>query len=181
MPLSEHPYSSILPRPNGKLQWFGEMGHFRVLSDERSNMKVLKDWIYSDKAQLGVDIINFQDATFVTLTWLHTFLDAMGRHALLRAWQAVLEGRDDDVPPFIGYDTDPLTPLGSEEYVTEPFVLAPKQVSKLGFARFVFNLRIVLSPRRGRTYGMYAGVILFQTESPRLRRPRIASQGPTYL
>jgi hypothetical protein len=139
MPLSEHPYSSILPRPNGKLQWFGEMGHFRVLSDERSNMKVLKDWIYSDKAQLGVDIINFQDATFVTLTWLHTFLDAMGRHALLRAWQAVLEGRDDDVPPFIGYDTDPLTPLGSEEYVTEPFVLAPKQVSKLGFARFVFN------------------------------------------
>jgi hypothetical protein len=139
MPLSEHHFGAILPRPNGKLQCFSELGHFRVLNDERSNTRLLKDWIYNDKAQLGLDIINFRDATFVTLTWLHTFLDAMGRRALLRAWQAVLEGRDDDVPPFVGYNTNPLTPLGSEKNVTEPFVLAPNQVSKFGVARFVFN------------------------------------------
>jgi hypothetical protein len=139
MPLAEHPLGAHLPQPNGELQCFADMGHFRVLSDERSNMKLLKDWIYADKAQLGLDIINFQDATLVTITWLHTLLDAMGRHALLRAWQAVLEGRDDDVPPFIGYDTNPFASLGSKDSTTEPFVLASKQISKFGFARFIFN------------------------------------------
>jgi hypothetical protein len=138
MPLAEHPLGARIPRPNGKLQCCGDLGHFRVLSDERNNTK-LKDWIYSDKAQLGLEIINLSDATFVTITWLHTLLDAMGRHALLRAWQAVLEGRDDDVPPFIGYDTNPFADLGSEKTTTEEFVLKDKQVGKLGLARFVFN------------------------------------------
>jgi hypothetical protein len=41
--------------------------------------------------------------------------------------------------PFIGYDTNPFASLGSKETTTEPFVLAPKQISKLGFARFIFN------------------------------------------
>jgi hypothetical protein len=43
MPLSEHPFGAILPIPNGKLQCSRDMGQFRDLGDERSNMKLPKD------------------------------------------------------------------------------------------------------------------------------------------
>jgi hypothetical protein len=47
----------------------------------------------------------------------------MGRHAPLRAWQAVLEGRKDEPPPFVGYDANPLTTLGSSTQV----VISPQK------------------------------------------------------
>jgi hypothetical protein len=61
----------------------------------------------------------------------------MGRHTLLRAWQAVLEGRESDVPPFAGYDVNVLAKLG--EAASESSVLAPKQLSAAGMMRFIFN------------------------------------------
>ena len=109
----------------------------------------LEDWIYSDKAQLGLHIVSFDDATFVTISWLHTLLDAMGRSALLRAWQAVLDGREDDVPEFLGHDSDPLADLGKPKAENtkdgtlappeEDFVLKDKLVNRLGMMRFIFN------------------------------------------
>jgi hypothetical protein len=38
----------------------------------------------------------------------------MGRHALLRVWQAVQEGCKDGLSPFVGFDANPLTTLGSK-------------------------------------------------------------------
>jgi hypothetical protein len=137
LPISQHHLGASLPHVNGKLQVLDDTGHFRVLTDAESNTTVLEDWIYTDKAQLGLHIINFEDATLVTITWLHTLLDAMGRHALLRAWQAVLEGREDDVPEFIGYDSDPLAKLGSN--TAEEFVLKDKLLGRFSMARFIFN------------------------------------------
>jgi hypothetical protein len=61
----------------------------------------------------------------------------MGRSALLRAWQAVLEGRDDEVPEFIGYDINPLESLGSN--ATEDYVLKDRLLGRFPMARFVVN------------------------------------------
>jgi hypothetical protein len=136
MPISQHPRGAQLPRPNGKLQAFEG---FRAFSETFSNTTVLEDWIYSDKAQLGLHIENFEDATLVTITWMHTLLDAMGRHALLRAWQAVLEGREGDVPDFVGYDSNPLASLGDEKTSGEDYVWKDRMLGRLGMARFIFN------------------------------------------
>jgi hypothetical protein len=114
MRISEHKIGAKVPvaKDTHELQVFDVMTSLRGLTQARNSTVVLADWIYTDKAQLGLHVVNFEDATLVTITWLHTLLDAMGRQALLRAWQAVLEGREDDVPEFWGYDFDPLEKLG---------------------------------------------------------------------
>jgi len=106
MALREHKVGSLLPRPTGKLETFGGGGFIRVVTDAESKPLFIEDYILSDRAQLGLHITTFEDGTFVTITWLHTLLDAMGRSALLLAWQAMLEGREDDVPDFLGYDEE---------------------------------------------------------------------------
>jgi hypothetical protein len=138
MPISKHPLGPKFPKPNGKLQCFDDLG--RVIVKSKTNPEFFADYISADIAQLGLQIVRFDDATLVTITWLHTLLDAMGRHALLRAWTAVLEGRDNDVPEFLGYDTDPLSSLGTTELSQqEDFVKEPSVVKSLGMARFIFN------------------------------------------
>lgn len=65
----------------------------------------------TDHPALSVHVISFTDATLVTLSWTHVFFDALGRQSLLQAWQAVLNGRDDEVPAFIPYEEDPIVGL----------------------------------------------------------------------
>jgi hypothetical protein len=88
---------------------------------------------------LTINFTTFPDATLVTLSWLHMFLDAMSQHKLLAAWTAALEGRDSDIPAFDGIDFDPLATLGDpislssktdpDTPMEEPYILAPKAVS----------------------------------------------------
>lgn len=112
---------------------------------------MLADWIYTDKAQLGLHIVNFTDATLVTLTWMHTLLDAMGRHALLKAWAMMLDGRGDDIPEFWGYDFDPLEHLGAsgdkesgdanDSPKEEEFILKNLRVKGWNLYKFLFNYK----------------------------------------
>jgi hypothetical protein len=136
--MREHSLGKNIPRASDKLQVFPEMANYRIAKAPAK----MDDWIYSDKAQLDLYITSFSDATFVTITWLHTLLDAMGRHALLSAWQLVLAGRDNELPPFIGYNSDPLSSLGVKRagIQHEESVLKPKLLSPFAFTRFVANM-----------------------------------------
>lgn len=138
-PFSQHRIGAKFPALTGKLQVLDALGHERLLTDEESTKRTLEDWTQHDVGQLGLHILSFPDATIVTITWLHTLLDAMGRHALFRAWQAVLEGRDNDVPPFLGYHSDPLEKLGTSSTAEKEVSMQPYLVSTLGMLRFAFN------------------------------------------
>lgn len=139
MPFSEHSIGAKFPALTGKLQVLETLGRTRILTNEESTKQTLEDWTEHDVGQLGLHIRSFPDATIVTITWLHTLLDAIGRQALLRAWQAVLEGRDSDVPPFLGYDSDPLAKLGTSPTAEKEVAMAPYLVSTFGMLRFAFN------------------------------------------
>ncbi|KAG9186436.1 hypothetical protein G6011_09544 [Alternaria panax] len=135
MHLEEHPIGSKFPRvkDTDQIQFFDGLFSLRGLTQTEGSTMVLDDWLYSDKAQLGLHVVNFQDATLVTLTWSHTLLDIVGQGELLRAWTAVLEGRDRDVPEFWGYDFDPLEKLGvpvEHDDTTSKDNIAEKQVSE---------------------------------------------------
>lgn len=159
MPLAEHPLGTVLPKATGKLEVFKVEEPIReALHQPKDITRVLNDWITTDKAQLGLHVCTFKDATFVTLTWIHLLLDAMGRSVLLKAWTAMLEGREDDVPEFHGYDTDPLKNLGASPSTLaalglspkiEESVLKSKQLGGLAMAKFVYNYmwEIVFHPR----------------------------------
>jgi len=112
---------------------------FRSLARHPDTPSKIEGWLYSDEPQLFVHIVSFEDATLVSLTWPHTFLDAMGRAALFDAWTLVLTGREKEVPPLHGFDSDPLVTLGSAP--TEKFALASHQVK--GFYFFLFVVRYI--------------------------------------
>ncbi|KAL6709483.1 hypothetical protein ACN47E_001418 [Coniothyrium glycines] len=150
MTVSANPVTANLPRGNSKLEIFNLEDPLRETLGLKDNTRLLADWLYADKAQLGLHVCTFNDGTFVILIWIHTLLDAMGRNALLKAWTAMLDGREEDVPEFFGYDSDPLAKLGapphevavngSETPKIEDFVLKEQQVGGLGFAKFIYNM-----------------------------------------
>ncbi|KAG9228570.1 hypothetical protein BJ875DRAFT_489737 [Amylocarpus encephaloides] len=72
----------------------------------------VEDWLYSDKPQLSLHIVSFTNATLVSMTWLHTLLDGLGRYELFKAWTLVMQGRVDEVPDMVGFDVDPLATFG---------------------------------------------------------------------
>ena len=86
---------------------------------------------------LGLHIVSFTDATLVTLFWSHILLDGMGRRAFLDAWSLVLQGREDEVIPVHGVETDPMATL--ETHPTKPYQHAGKQFST--WQMFIFGLR----------------------------------------
>lgn len=64
----------------------------------------------------------------------------MGLRALFDAWILVLRGQEDQLPPFYGFDVDPVANLGDSS-PAEPHVLAGRQLKGLSF--FVFVVRYV--------------------------------------
>ncbi|KAF2174777.1 hypothetical protein K469DRAFT_743569 [Zopfia rhizophila CBS 207.26] len=143
--ISSHPLASQIPRATNKLTSSPPLGQFRPILLPPNSATKLEDWIYSDRPQFQLHIVSFEDATLVTLSWLHKLLDAMGRSVLLKAWTAVLEGREHDVPELYGYDFDPLASLGappskieSEEEVEES-VIADRQLKGWSMFKFVIS------------------------------------------
>ncbi|TVY27660.1 Transcriptional regulator [Lachnellula hyalina] len=135
--ISEHPLASKLPRPTSRPAVLNRTDEFQSLLRRQGGPTKLEDYLDSDDGQLSLHIVCFSDATLVTLTWPHTFLDAMGRRALYDAWLCVLNGREADVLPLHGFSSDPLAGLGTQP--TEPYALEKHQIT--GFAFFLFALR----------------------------------------
>ncbi|KAF2851249.1 hypothetical protein T440DRAFT_395284 [Plenodomus tracheiphilus IPT5] len=151
LPLADHRLSKVLPRPNGTLQSFDTAPLLSEHLDLKDHPRYLADWLYTDKPQLGLHIVTFTDATFITMTWNHTLFDAMGQRALFDAWIAMLEGRENDIPEFVGYDSDPLDALGAPVSsspsnakddaapVIEEFVLKDRFLTGLSKLYLIFN------------------------------------------
>jgi hypothetical protein len=137
--IAEHPIASKIPRATSRPSIVGNPAEFRPLTRAPDTPKTIDDFLYSDRPQLSVKIVSFEDATLISLSWPHTFLDAMGNAALFKNWIAVLEGREEDVQPLYGYDVDPLATLGTTS--TEPSLLARWQLS--GLSMFLFVVRYI--------------------------------------
>lgn len=127
--IAQHPTGRRLPRATTKPTIFSDPEDFAPLLRRWDAPRYLDDYLYTDAPQLSLHVVSFTDATIVSLSWPHTFLDAMGRRALLDAWVAVLEGRDEDVKPLYGVFEDPLESLGTNPQ--EPYVLAKRRLSPI--------------------------------------------------
>ncbi|TVY47294.1 Transcriptional regulator [Lachnellula occidentalis] len=135
--ISEHPLASKLPKPTSRPAVLNSTDEFQSLVRRKDGPTKLEDYLNSDDGQLSLHIVSFSDATLVTLTWPHTFIDAMGRRALFDAWISVLNGLEAEVSPLQGFSTDPLATLGTQP--TEPYALEKYQIK--GFAFFIFAVR----------------------------------------
>ena len=107
----------------------------------------IEDWLYTDRPQLSLHIMSFEDATLVSLTWPHTLQDVMGLAELFKAWSPVLNGRVNEVSDLQGVEIDPIATFG--ENCREEGVLKRHRMTGLYFVLFVINyvLEIVLHPK----------------------------------
>ena len=103
----------------------------------------MDDWLYSDKPLLVFHVVSFQDATLVNITWLHVVMDAMGLSSFVNALSLELSGEGDKIPPFQGFDKDPLGSLG-ETPACNKYVLYDMMFSTMQQLIFAFWLVIEL-------------------------------------
>ena len=140
--IEDHALASQLPKMSSRPSVKANPTEFHPLARRPDAPKKLDDYLYSDEPQLSLHIVSFKDATLVSLTWPHTFFDAIGLSALFNAWTLVLCGQEDQVPPLHGFNTDPLANLGASS--TAQYVLANRQIRGLRMllfaARYVFEL-----------------------------------------
>ncbi|KAK4185473.1 transcriptional regulator sdnM [Podospora australis] len=134
MSISEHPLASKIPRPTPTKGVVIDGMVFGELLRRPDGPRYLEDWIYRDEPQISVHVVSFTDATLVSLNWLHTFWDAMGRREFLTAWSLVLNGRESEVKPFRGIEAGALDRYGKNP--TEKFVAADKVLKGWGLAGF---------------------------------------------
>jgi hypothetical protein len=136
--IDDHPVASRLPKAVHAPSLLGCPAEFRPFIRSPETPSVLEEWLYSDLPQLSIHIITFKDATLLTITFLHTLMDAMGLASLFQGWTAVLRGQEDQVPPFVGFEHDPLVTL-SEVTPPKPYLLAHKLLKGVSFVMFVFR------------------------------------------
>jgi hypothetical protein len=107
--MSAHPIASTIPRPSDlkRPSLFPYAEHFHDLVTRPGHASIFSDWIDSDLPALSVHVVSFDDATLLTISWSHVFLDALGRQSLLQAWTSVIDGREEDVPAFMPFHVDP--------------------------------------------------------------------------
>ncbi|KAK4221654.1 transcriptional regulator sdnM [Podospora fimiseda] len=137
--INEHPVASKIPRPTPQSCCLVDTEQFASLLRREDGPIYLEHYIYRDEPQLSLHIVSFTDATIVSLNWLHTLLDAMGRAELLAAWTLMLQGRENEIKPFCGIGSGELDTFGSKP--TEKLVLEDKKMT--GWAMAGFALRFI--------------------------------------
>ncbi|PWY87559.1 squalene cyclase [Aspergillus heteromorphus CBS 117.55] len=138
--IADHPLASQLPQAghNQSRLHLPSPAIFAPIVRHPTSPHQLSDWIYTDRPQLHIHVALFEDTTLVTTSYVHTLFDAIARTSFFNAWLAVLNHREDTIPPFVPFSHDPLRDLGKSTH-PESFVHYPRILRGLGL--IVFGLR----------------------------------------
>ncbi|KAF4619080.1 hypothetical protein G7Y89_g14770 [Cudoniella acicularis] len=148
--IEEHPLASKIPKNTPHPSIHPDPAIFRPLARAPDTPTKIEDYIYSDRPQLCLHIVSFTDATLISITWPHTFIDAMGLAAFFNAWIQVLNGQSSFVLPLHGFSTDPLSNLVKTPTTThETYILTPFLIKGVKFYFFIINylLELVIYPK----------------------------------
>lgn len=139
MTLSEHPELSAFDfRKLEKPTLLGPFDPLRPYLRGAKTPERLDDWLFTDAPQLAVHVVVLKDVTFVTITFIHLLMDAMGFSALLKGWTAVLRGCEDQIPPIVDASEDPLATI-HQMTPSSKYVLADRMLKSWAFIVFVIQ------------------------------------------
>lgn len=133
--LESHHLAGEFPRATAHPSLHGNQEQvMRSLCLHPNHPRTLDDWLYSDRPLLDIHVVAFEDATLVTISFMHLVTGASGMRRILRAWSDVLNGREEEVGALEGIGDDLLT---EHSKATEPaeFVHYDRQVR--GFNKLV--------------------------------------------
>ncbi|TLD19301.1 hypothetical protein PspLS_09759 [Pyricularia sp. CBS 133598] len=104
----------------------------------------LEDYVTRDIPLINLHVINYADATLVTMTWPHALTDGMGWIGIVRNWCKVLAGLKNEIDDMGGLHEDPLAVMEADDGPDkEPFALDHKRLQ--GFSLFMFSIRALVA------------------------------------
>ncbi|KAL4951033.1 squalene cyclase [Aspergillus filifer] len=140
----DHPLASRIPQSgtlNDQCGLFPSPSEFAPLLRHPEAPGSIEGWIHSDIPQLFINVVLFEDATFVTITHLHTLFDAFSVAAFLKSWTSVLGDRETEVPTFVPFEEDPLFSLGNDQSLARKYTLYQSVLNGLGLV--IYGLRLI--------------------------------------
>lgn len=130
MKIQDHPLGNKFPRASERPTILLSPDEFNPLVRCSNCPTKLDDWIYSDLPQISIHAVSFQDATIITVTWIHTLTDVMGISEFLYAWTSVLRGEKEAVLGMQGFQSNLLSLVGrgrsGKEYIHYDRLLSRK-------------------------------------------------------
>lgn len=140
--MSEHPVASKLPSAPDSLKptTFPSPRNYQSLGLGPGSPTCFDDYLYSDLPPFALHVVNFTDGTLVSINFNHLISDLAGLMAIMNAWQLVLAGTPEAVPPFKGLYEDSMAGLYKAQ-TTEKSVLEDKHL--LGWKLAAFGLRLM--------------------------------------
>ncbi|KAH8901590.1 hypothetical protein GQ53DRAFT_630659 [Thozetella sp. PMI_491] len=149
--IDEHVLARQLPRPQGgRPSVQPGANQFLSLAKGDATPTTLDDYLFTDAPQIWLHIASFQDATLVSISWIHATSDAQGISQLLKAWSLVLAGREKEVPPMLSFEHDAMAQIAGEGSEEDPADLGSQATSSLahlhlvGFRAFLFIICFIL-------------------------------------
>jgi hypothetical protein len=112
IPIANDALGSQLPEATTTPEVLGDPRRFIKLMRGPLAPEVASEYMSRVVPQLSIHVESFTDTTLISVSWLHTLSDVLGIANILQAWQAVLEGREEDVPTLMDADIDPLESVG---------------------------------------------------------------------
>lgn len=113
---------------------------FESLIRSHDAPSTIEGWLTtSDLPQLIFHSLSFDNATLLTVTWCHSFMDGMSLAGLLTAISCTLNGKEKEIQHLVGVNSDPLLPLGRNSR-SEAFVLQERLISGVSAIRFGINM-----------------------------------------
>lgn len=138
IPLEKHYLAAKLPKASAKPSIQGSQEEvMQSLCLHPQHPRTLDEWLYSDRPLLDIHVVAFEDATLVTVTFMHLVTGASGMRTILRAWSNVLNGREDEVGALKGIGEDLLTDHSTASEPTE-YVNYDRRIA--GFKKWVFAI-----------------------------------------
>ncbi|KAJ5493657.1 Transferase [Penicillium fimorum] len=121
MSIHDHDLGKKFPKAGNKGLMFNTPDDLSPHLRSAESPTKIDDWLYTDRPQLSIHAVKFEDATVLTVTWIHTLADVMGIKTFLNAWTAILRRDEKTVPKLRSLRSDPLSELGqctpAERYI----------------------------------------------------------------
>lgn len=143
--IADHELASKLPVPTEGISVqpnqysLIELG---VAQDAPRTFDQMKD---RDVPQLSLHIVSLQNATLVSISWPHSVMGGQGFADLLRAWSLMLEGRESEVPQFLGANEDVLLRAEKNDSASPEEEWAVQKRRLIGMSLAIFLLRFLWS------------------------------------
>ncbi|KAF1362274.1 hypothetical protein EJ07DRAFT_107465 [Lizonia empirigonia] len=134
MSIMDHPLASKLPRPTDRPAVVADPHEFDELTISDNAPKTVSEYLVRDVAQTALHVVSFNDSTLISISLPHTLTDGTGGALIYKSWALVLQGREDEVPPFHAYDHDPLEGFGDDP--REPYMFKDRLLT--GWKKWMF-------------------------------------------